>query len=151
MRSFEELFSMLNLFGSALTKYALVDGHASDFGVGVDLHPSEIHMVSRVDCRDGVGVTELAEEIGITKGAVSQMITRLADKGLLVKEPAPENRARVVIRTTEKGHTASENHLEFHRTHDKVFLEYLAGLDDEEYARVKEVGEQLNRWMDEYM
>jgi len=151
MRSFEEIFSMLNLFGSALTKYSLVDGHESDFGAGVSLHPSEIHMVSRVDCRDGVGVTDLAEEIGITKGAVSQMVTRLAEKGLLVKEPDPENRARVVIRTTAKGHTASQNHLEFHRTHDKVFLDYLAGLDDEGYAKVREVGEQLNLWMDEYL
>jgi len=151
MRAFEEHFGLLSLFGSALNKYSLLDGHTSDFGVGVDLHPSEIHMVSRVDCRDGVGVTELAEDIGITKGAVSQMVTRLAGKGLLVKEPAPENRARVMIRTTDKGHTASENHLEFHRTHDKVFLDYLAGLNDEEYAHVKEVAEQLNRWMDEYM
>jgi DNA-binding MarR family transcriptional regulator len=151
MRSFEELFSMLNLFGSALNKYSVVNGHTADFGVGVDLHPSEIHMISRVDCRDGVGVTELADDIGITKGAVSQMVTRLAQKGLLVKDPDPENRAKVVIRTTDAGHTASENHQAFHRTHDKVFLDYLAGLNDEDYARVREVGEQLNRWMDEYM
>ncbi|WP_316899866.1 MarR family transcriptional regulator [Pseudodesulfovibrio indicus] len=151
MRSFDELFSMLCLFGGALTKYSMVDRHASDFGVGVKLFPSEIHMVTRVDSREGVGVTELAEESGITKGAVSQIVARLVDKGLLVKEPDPENRARVVIRTTEKGRAASERHLKFHRNHDKVFLDYLSGLSDEEYALVREVGEQLNRWMDEYM
>ncbi|WP_207259758.1 MarR family winged helix-turn-helix transcriptional regulator [Desulfovibrio sp. Huiquan2017] len=151
MRSFEEILPLLNRFGAAMAKYARVDSHASDFGVGVALYPSEIHMVSRVDRHDGVGVTDLAEEFGVTKGAVSQVVTRLVDKGLLVKEPDPLNRTRVVIRTTETGHVASENHLKFHREHDKVFLDYLAGLDDADFARVEEIGAQLNRWMDAYL
>lgn len=142
---------VLNLFGSAFAKYAVIDHRAMDFGVGVLLYPSEIHMVSRVDGRDGVGVTDLADELGITKGAVSQLVSKLVRKGMVSKEPDPENRARVAIRTTEKGHLASVNHLEFHRRHDRAFLDYLSGLDEREFAAVIQVGERMNCWMDAYL
>ncbi|WP_419788283.1 MarR family winged helix-turn-helix transcriptional regulator [Pseudodesulfovibrio sp.] len=141
----------MNLFGSAFAKYSLIDHKSKDFGVGVSLYPSEIHLVSRVDGREGIGVTELAEEMGITKGAVSQLVSKLVKKGMLSKTPSPENRARVVIRTTERGHIASVNHLEFHRQHDRGFWEYLAELSDEDYAAVVRVGKQMNHWMDAYM
>ena len=150
MRSFDELLPLFGLLGEVLTKYSLIDRKPIDFGVGVALYPSEIHMVSRIDGRDGVGVTELAEEMGITKGAVSQLVARLEKKGLVTKENAPDNRTRVLIRTTERGHTATRNHLEFHREHDKDFLEYIAGLDDESFAAALRLAERMNRWMDGY-
>ncbi|MEF2229361.1 MAG: MarR family winged helix-turn-helix transcriptional regulator [Pseudodesulfovibrio sp.] len=150
MRSFDELLPVFNLLGGAFTKYSLIDRKPLDFGVGVTLYPSEIHMVSRVDAREGVGVTELAEELGITKGAVSQLISRLEKKGMVAKEPDPDNRVRVLIRTTDLGHVASENHMAFHLSHDREFLEYLAGLDEASYAAVVRLAEEVNRWMDSY-
>ena len=136
--------------GNVLAKYALVDRKPMDFGVGVLLYPSEIHMVSRVDALDGVGVTELADAMGITKGAVSQLITRLEKKGLVAKETDPEHRARVLIRTTGLGRTASANHMEFHRNHDREFLDYLARLDEASYASVVRMAEEMDKWMDTY-
>lgn len=150
MRTLDELMPVFNRFGSVLTKFALIDRKARDFGVGVPLYPSEIHMVSRLDGRGDVGVTELAEELGITKGAVSQLVSRLVKKGMVTKEPVPGNRSRVLIRVTPLGHRASESHLAFHLQHDGAFLDFLAGLDDATYATVLRVAEEMNHWMEAY-
>ncbi len=142
---------VLRNFSRAMAKYSQIERKAFDFGIGMELYPAEIHMVMAVDMRDGAGVTELAEELGITKGAVSQLVTKLVKKGLLLKEPDPENGSRVVVMTTEIGHAASENHLAFHRDHDKIFLEYMATLDAASYATVSQLSEQMEKWMDNYL
>ncbi|MCJ2163347.1 MULTISPECIES: MarR family winged helix-turn-helix transcriptional regulator [unclassified Pseudodesulfovibrio] len=151
MKTFEEMTPVLRDLGRAMAKYALVERKAFDFGIGVELFPAEIHMITAVDMRDGAGVTELAEEFGITKGAVSQLVAKLVKKGFLVKESDPENGSRVVIRTTELGHAASENHIAFHRDHDRVFLKYVAQLDEASYEIVRTMSRQMNLWMDNYL
>jgi len=142
---------VLRNFSRAMAKYSQIERKAFDFGIGMELYPAEIHMVMAVDMRDGAGVTELAEELGITKGAVSQLVSKLVKKGLLLKEPDPENGSRVVVMTTELGHAASENHLAFHRGHDKIFLEYMATLDTASYEAVSRLSEQMEKWMDNYL
>lgn len=151
MRNYDELFPVLSSFGQAFAKYLRVEKCALDFGVGTPLFPSEIHMISAVDSLAGVGVTELADALCVTKGAVSQMVAKLVKKGMLVKERDPENKARVLIRTTELGSRASEGHRVFHQEHDRDFLQYLSELDPDAYAVVRDMGRQMNRWMDNYL
>nr|WP_321513888.1 MarR family winged helix-turn-helix transcriptional regulator [uncultured Pseudodesulfovibrio sp.] len=151
MRTFEEMMPVLTQFSRAMTKYSLIDRKSFDFGVGMQLYPAEIHMVTTVDMHDAAGVTELAEELGTTKGAVSQLVGKLVKKGLLVKEPDPEHGARVIIRTTELGKKASDNHVNFHRNHDRDFLEFMSQLDDDAYETIRQFGEQMNMWMDNYL
>ena len=151
MRTFEEMTPVLREFGRAMAKYSVIDRKAFDFGIGMELFPAEIHMLMAVEARNGAGVTELAEEFSITKGAVSQLVGKLVKKGLLVKESDPEHGARVVIRVTELGHTASKNHLAFHKEHDKAFLEYMSQLDEASYEVIRTMGKQMNLWMDGYL
>ncbi|BDQ36976.1 hypothetical protein SYK_13360 [Pseudodesulfovibrio nedwellii] len=142
---------MLRQFSRAMTKHSLVDRKSYDFGVGMSLHSAEIHMVTTVNMHDGTGVTELAEELGTTKGAVSQLVGKLVKKRLLMKEADPEHGARVIIRTTDLGKTASDNHMAFHREHDRDFVEYMSQLDDVSYETIRDFGKQMNLWMDNYL
>ncbi|WP_239057716.1 MarR family winged helix-turn-helix transcriptional regulator [Pseudodesulfovibrio sp. JC047] len=134
-----------------MAKYSIIDRKAFDFGIGMELYPSEIHMVTAVDMQGGTGVTSLATELGITKGAVSQLVAKLVKKGLLTKKIDPDNKARVIIRTTELGHIASDTHLAFHESHDREFLEYMSTLDDASIEVVRVMGEEMNKWMDKYL
>ena len=151
MRTFDELTPVLRKLSRALAKYAVIDRKPYDFGTGMELYPAEIHMLTTVDMLGGAGVTELARESGVTKGAVSQQVAKLVDKGLLAKRADPENKVRVIVTVTAAGRQASQNHLEFHKRHDKVFLEYLSGLDRESYRAVCEMAEEMERWMDRYL
>ena len=71
MRCFEEMMPVLQAMGRSMAKYAMIDRKPYDFGVGMDLYPVEIHMITTVERKGGAGVTELAKAFGVTKGAVS--------------------------------------------------------------------------------
>lgn len=151
MRTFEDIKPLLQNVSHALTKYTIIDRMDFDFGVGVPLYPAEIHMLEAINRRNKIGVTELAKEFGITKGAVSQLVGKLVKKELVVKEKDLEHKARVIIKPTKLGRKACKNHAEFHEKHDQAFFEYLRQLDDESFNVALELSNHMNLWMDKYL
>jgi len=145
------MLPVLKSLGQALDKYSRIDKMPFDFGVGDPLFPAEIHMVTTVVMRGPFGVTELAHELGTTKGAVSQLIGRLLKKGLLFKEKSQLNGARVVVSATDLGRVAHANHMEFHARHDAKFIEFLGNLDEHSYQLVCELSEEIDSWMGNYL
>ncbi|WP_319780671.1 MarR family transcriptional regulator [Maridesulfovibrio sp.] len=151
MRSVEEIIPHMREIGRVLVKYNMVERRAFDFGVGIKLYPSEIHTLSTVDQLGGCGVTELARESGVTKGATSQLVSKLVKKGLMVKEPDPENGSKVILRLTELGKRASDNHYKFHLSHDRAFINFLQEMTEEELLVFDEICSKMNEWMDNYL
>lgn len=151
MRTFEEMTPVLREFLRAMSKYAILDRKAFDFGIGMELFPAEIHMLTAIEHKDGIGVTELAEEFRITKGAVSQLVAKLIKKDLVHKTRNPEHGSRIVIKATDLGRTACQHHVEFHKRHDKELFEYLGQLDENSYEAIQEMAQQMNKWMDSYL
>lgn len=86
-----------------------------DFGTGIPLYRSEIHTIDIVGKNPGINVTRLSERIGVTKGAVSQMLTRLAKKKLIEKKAVSGNEKERMIELTGLGRIAYENHRTLHR------------------------------------
>lgn len=88
------------------------------FGTAGPLTPSEIHTIEAIGTESGVLMSELAARLGITKGAVTQLIARLEDKELVRRSPHPQDARGSVISLTESGreaYNAHENvHLEFY-------------------------------------
>ena len=98
-----------------------------DYGVDVLLTREEVHLVSAVAENEGTSVTDLARIKGVTKGAVSQMLSRLEKKGLIEKEPDPANVSRLLIQLTPKGRLADQGH---QRVHEVFFNRFLAEMGD---------------------
>ncbi|WP_421900888.1 MarR family winged helix-turn-helix transcriptional regulator [Maridesulfovibrio sp.] len=138
-------------FGRVLVKYNMVERRAFDFGVGIKLYPSEVHTLSAVDKLGDCGVTDLARESGVTKGATSQLVSKLVKKGLMFKEADPENGSKVILRLTELGKTASDNHYKFHMDHDREFIDYLRAMSEEELKVFDDICSKMNDWMDSYL
>lgn len=151
MKDIDEIIPRMCGLGRVLSKYTMIERKAFDFGVEMKLYPSEVHTLSTVERLGGCGITELAQESGVTKGAASQLVSKLVGKGLLVKESDPQNGSRVIIRTTDTGKIASDRHFKFHMEHDSVFLEYLQSLNDEELRMFDDICSQMNDWMDNYL
>lgn len=66
---------------------------------GVNLYPSEIHLLLFMHHEQGSNVTHIAERLGMTKGAVSQTLSRLEKKRVLrkIKDPYQNNELSVVF------------------------------------------------------
>jgi DNA-binding MarR family transcriptional regulator len=85
-----------------------------DFGTGIPLYRSETHTIEAIGKNRGINVTRLAEKMGVTKGAISQMLTRLARKKLVIRRPMPGNAKEVTAELTDMGRIAFENHEKLH-------------------------------------
>ncbi|WP_353116087.1 MarR family winged helix-turn-helix transcriptional regulator [Nitratidesulfovibrio sp.] len=134
-----------------LVTYSEIERKAYDFGVGMPLYPAEMHMISKVHKLGGASITELAQQTGVTKGAVSMLVSKLVQKGLLEKNVDPDNRSRVVVCTTGAGERASASHEAFHARHDKEFLAWLGTLDEGSFASINEFGRRMSEWMRGYL
>jgi DNA-binding MarR family transcriptional regulator len=100
------------------------------FGTSELLTSSEIHLVEVIgDQQETFSVTDLSKHLGITKGAVSQNLKKLENKGLTSKEDDPENLSRSIVKLTSKGKTAYYAHKHWHERIDDGYLAYYSQLE----------------------
>lgn len=108
-----------------------------DYGTGDRLSPAEIHLLQAIETNKGKKITELAEALGVTKGAVSQMVKKLESKGLVLKYGVSGNEKDVLLKLTASGTKAKNGH---DRHHARFMEEVKSSLDDltEDQARFLE-------------
>ena len=70
---------------------------------GVEFFPSEVHLMLVIKEKIATNATRMAEELGVTKGAVSQGLTRLEKKGVLIKTKDPSNKNELTLTFTPFG------------------------------------------------
>lgn len=139
----EEFTGLLQTFlrlGNRLSDHG---NRTHDYGTDVLIYPSEIHTIEAIGPASRINVTELASSLGITKGAVSQMIGKLEKKGLVCRSSDRNDKKTVMIQLTEKGKTAWRNHALFHAKQYSFLLDYLNKLSDREMETVKGLFEAM--------
>jgi len=79
-----------------------------DYGTGELYTSSEVHFVTRIENNPGITVTKIAEDTLRTKSAVSQMVSKLEQKGLIVRVKNPQNIKQQLLYVTPKGMELSQ-------------------------------------------
>lgn len=95
-------------------------------------------------------MTGLADKLGVTKGAVSQIIMKLERKGMIIKEKDVSNQSRLVLRLTPKGETAYVNHEKLHQEFDDFINEILKDASEEKIAFLKNFLNSLENKIDHF-
>ncbi|WP_169727914.1 MarR family winged helix-turn-helix transcriptional regulator [Desulfovibrio inopinatus] len=115
---FEQMLEVLMKFVDTVN-----ERHAGgvSFGTPYRLYPAEIHTVVAIGQNEGVGLTQLAEQLEISKATLSERIRKLIQKGFVEKRKNPIDQKAVELRLTETGKKA-EHHHEFH--HAKMYEEF---------------------------
>ena len=109
------------------------------WGTAETLSSAEIHLIEVIgDSESPYSVTELAHLLGVTKGAVSQQLKRLSQKGLTEKTADPENASRARVALTAKGRTAFTAHRHWHATMDGGFKAYFSHLETDKLDFLQE-------------
>ncbi len=110
-----DLTELLRTLDRVITRLATIQQTPRTYGTDVQLYSTEIHTIQAIGEQADANLTRLAEHMGVSKGAVSQTISKLADKGLVVKTPAPQSAREIRVRLTDSGWTAYRNHEAFDR------------------------------------
>lgn len=95
----------INQYGE-LEKRLHVPGH--------ELGLAEIHTIVDIGGHEGQNITALALRQGVSKSAVSQMVSKLVKKGYVLKNTSPETDNEVVLELTAAG---KEVHMEHEKQH----------------------------------
>jgi DNA-binding MarR family transcriptional regulator len=95
--SHEPTVKMMVMFIRITKKFNELEKISIDMGKGEKLYPAELHVLDAIGNNYGNSVTELSKKFGITKGAVSQVVNKLFEKGYLKKERKPGYAKNYVI------------------------------------------------------
>lgn len=137
-------------FLRVVTKIAALDRKTRYYGTDQPLYEAEIHMIKSIKENEGIHVTGLADILGVTKGAVSQIIMKLDHKGMIVKETDPRNLSRLVLRLTAKGETAYAHHEKLHQEFDGLFNVVIENATEENKAFLESFLNALDARIDAY-
>lgn len=107
------------------------------YGTDQNIYYAEIHLINVIKNHEGIHLTEIANKLGITKGAVSQNVLRLIKKGLLEKRQDPAKRTRNILIITAKGELAHKNHLKMHKELQELIDNNLKGSTQQEQLFLK--------------
>ena len=103
-----------------------------NFETDVEIYRSEIHIINVIGYNDDIHISEIARKFGVTKGAISKTIKKLARKGLVEKRIDKTNNTRTLVKLTDKGMKAYYAHEKYHNEYDKDMFSYLESLTDHE-------------------
>ncbi|WP_223192570.1 MarR family winged helix-turn-helix transcriptional regulator [Paenibacillus sedimenti] len=121
-----------------------LERHPRNFGDAGPLTPSEIHTIDAIGYEGGILMSELASRLGVTKGAVTQLFSRLEAKELVKRSLHPDDSRAVLISLTEKGKSAYQAHEDVHLN---FYKELSAQLDEEEIRIFEKCIQKLNEFM----
>ncbi len=110
-RAFERL---LEIMDRVMAQAESMHSAPRDFGTGVPLHRTEIHTIQAIGENPGINLTGLARRMGVTKGAVSQTVSRLVEKALVRKSHPPGNAKEIRLELTDLGRIGYRTHERFH-------------------------------------
>lgn len=104
------------------------------------LYAAEVHLLDVIGSHEEMNTTRLAQILGITKGAVSQTVSKLTAKGLVeIRTADKKNEIRILL--TEKG----EKVYAFHRNiHSEMYEQINAALNEIPPEALEAVGRVIN-------
>lgn len=110
---------------------------------------SEIHCLAAIDALDEPNTTLLADHLRMTRGAVSKIIRKLLDKGLIEVFQQPGNKKEKYHRLTRRGKTANDRHTKAHKAWEKRDLKFLQDISDVDKAVVSDFLDRFNSYLEQ--
>jgi DNA-binding MarR family transcriptional regulator len=133
----EEIKNIIDLSQKMIAHFIGREKKPSDFGTGELLYRFEIHVIDLIGKNSGININGLAEMMLVTKGAISQVVTKLLAKGYVNKIRDPENRRRIMLSLTAKGKIVYEKHNMFHNNLNAGIVKKLQNCSPSELLIIK--------------
>jgi DNA-binding MarR family transcriptional regulator len=134
-----------------MNKFNKLEKQPIDFGTGNLLSPTEIHTIDEIGKKKETTVTELCDIFGVTKGAVSQMVGKLAQKGYVSKVRNENFGKEILLSLTPKGYKAFKAHNNMHIAIDEDFTRELKDINLDQIAQFRENLNKIENHVDKYI
>ncbi len=135
-------------FLRVMAKFNALERRPRSFGTKEKLFRAEIHAIDAIGSHEGSSVTALAEIMGVTKGAVSQMVDKLLLRGFVTKTALTGIANEVKLDLTKKGWTAFRAHAELHRDLLAAAARRIGALSRDERSAIWEIYAAIEAYLD---
>lgn len=112
-------------FERVIHKYNKSENAKRDYGTDIMLTRKEIHTIQLIGQYPQIGIVELSQLQGVTKGATSQMVKKLVEKGLVIKKQSKVSEAEIGLELTKLGQKAFKGHEDYHENFGKQWKQLL--------------------------
>ncbi|MGI6623678.1 MAG: MarR family transcriptional regulator [Acetivibrionales bacterium] len=127
-------------------RYLELSKSSYEYCEGIPLYPSEIHAVEYIAYNSETNLSDLANAMSLTKGAISKMVVKLEKMGLIKRFKYLENQKDVYLHLTKLGMEANEGHKKYHKNMYEALDRYFESVS-EEHKQV--ILDYLNKYLTE--
>ncbi|MEN6442707.1 MAG: MarR family winged helix-turn-helix transcriptional regulator [Methanoregula sp.] len=120
-------------------KINIVERTRWDFGLPEPLYVAEMHTLQAIGMTPDNNIGIIADLTGVTHSAASQVITKLAKRGLVQKVKGVRNDKEILLKLTPKGLIAYHNHEKIHAEKCDGLFKQIGPLSLEERATLERV------------
>lgn len=142
---------LIHKFEKIMNKYNKSEKKPKDYGTNGLLYRAEVHTIEAIGKNNKINVTQLAAYLGITKGAVSQMVDKLIKKDLVCKKAISETENEVSLELTEKGWFVFNGHEDYHKQFYAEISKHLSHLPESNIQVVLDIFNELESLLDKQL
>jgi DNA-binding MarR family transcriptional regulator len=138
---------IIELFIRMVNKYNALEKIPARHGTRHNLYHSERHMLDKIGDNTGMNLTDFAAAAGVTKGAISQLVSKLEKKGIVRRYKKSTNYKEVFLELTKTGQEVYKQHKEINKQTIKPLDEVLSKHSDEKVEFLL----NMFKWFDNYL
>jgi DNA-binding MarR family transcriptional regulator len=138
---------IMEIFIRAVTKYNALEKIPVKRGTKYPLYHSERHMIDTIGDHPGMNVTEFANALGVTKGAISQVVKKLEKKGVVKRYKKGDNDKEVLLELTREGLKLYDKHKQINEETIKPLYKELSKYSDDKVKSFL----SMFRWIENYL
>ena len=113
------------------------------------LYSAETHMIEVIGSAQKITTSQLAQNMAVTKGAVSQITAKLLQKGLIEKEAFVKNPHAFYVVLSPLGQEVYEEHRKFHEQMTHSIGEIYSKMSMESKVQLQEMIKVLDHMLDQ--
>ncbi|RMF86869.1 MAG: MarR family transcriptional regulator [Nitrospinota bacterium] len=140
---------LLERFIRLVNKYNALEKYPLRYGTPHRFYHSERHLLDIVGSHPHLNITAFARLAGVTKGAISQIASRLEKKGVIRRYKDPKNSKEVLIALTDLGREIYAQHQRINAETVRHLQEELAKYPDEQVAFLLHMFAWLEAYLDQ--
>jgi DNA-binding MarR family transcriptional regulator len=137
------------------TLYRLLNKHSQLEALPVYLHDGimithrELHVIQAIGEKSPVNITDLGTHFGVSKSAISQMVSKLAAKSLIEKNLSSHSNKEFELSLTNLGSEAFQIHEKNHGEHMSDLINRLNAFSLTQIATMSVILETMENAVDE--
>lgn len=134
----EQIFELTRLIEDAKKK-------PKDYGNGILLYHAEVQLLDTISRYPEENVSGLSELLGITKGAITQIVEKLRHKELIITVSRKDNKKEKYFCLTDQGQIWMATHRSLHKQSNESICNFINTLNPNEVDAVFRFLDQLKQ------